>query len=86
VTFLANQGIPVRLNSHYAIMHNKYMVIDGQSVQTGSFNYTAGANKRNAENVILLKDVPDMANKYLTDFEKLYSEGKEFGQPNKTSR
>ena len=50
VTFLANQSVPVRLNARYAIMHNKFMVVDGDTVQTGSFNYTAsakeGANKR----------------------------------------
>ncbi len=85
VTFLANQGVPVRLNSHYAIMHNKYMIIDGQSLQTGSFNYTAGASKRNAENVVFLKNVPDMAKRYLQDFERLYAEGTPFS-PAHTAR
>ena len=30
VNFLANQGVPVRLNGQYAIMHHKFMVIDGK--------------------------------------------------------
>lgn len=64
VTFLANQGVPVRLNGRYAIMHNKFMVVDGNTVQTGSFNYTASAVSRNAENVLLIKEVPELAATY----------------------
>lgn len=63
-----------------SVMHNKYMVIDGQNLQIGSFNYTAGANKRNAENVILLNNVTDVARRYQQDFERLYAEGKKFVQ------
>lgn len=40
VTWLQHRGIPVRLNSRYAIQHNKFMVIDVVTTQTGSFNYT----------------------------------------------
>ncbi|HDL7537419.1 TPA: phospholipase D family protein [Yersinia enterocolitica] len=74
VNFLANQGVAVRLNNRYAIMHNKYMVVDGHNVQTGSFNYTSSAAKRNAENVILLKNAPATAKTYQQDFERLYAE------------
>ena len=28
-TFLANMGIPVRVDSMHAIMHNKFIVVDG---------------------------------------------------------
>lgn len=59
VTFLANQGVPVRLDGHYAIMHNKFMVVDGVTVETGSFNYTAAAAEHNAENVLVVS--PDKA-------------------------
>ena len=75
VNFLANHGIPVRLNSNYAIMHHKFMVIDGQSVQLGSFNYSAAAVDKNAENVLLLKDVPDIASRYAKEWNRLWSEG-----------
>lgn len=75
VTFLANHGVPVRLNDRYAIMHNKFMVLDGRNVETGSFNYTQAAAKSNAENAILMLDVPDIASKYAADFRKLWDEG-----------
>lgn len=35
-TFLANAGVPVRIDSRCAIMHNKFLVIDGQTVETGA--------------------------------------------------
>jgi phosphatidylserine/phosphatidylglycerophosphate/cardiolipin synthase-like enzyme len=48
-------GIPVHIATRYAIMHNKFLVIDGVTVETGSFNYTAAAVKSNAENAIVLQ-------------------------------
>ena len=75
VNFLANHGVPVRLNGNYAIMHHKFMVIDGKSIQLGSFNYSAAAVDKNAENVLLLKDVPDIASRYTDEWNRLWEEG-----------
>lgn len=59
-SFLANHEVLVRRNSNYAIMHHKFMVIDGKHVQTGSFNYSAAAVVRNAENVLMLCICPGL--------------------------
>ncbi|QND84634.1 Putative nuclease [Chromobacterium vaccinii] len=72
--FLANQGVPVRLNGNYAIFHHKFMVIDGQHVETGSFNYSAAAASRNAENVLLLRNVKPLASQYATEWARLWDE------------
>jgi phosphatidylserine/phosphatidylglycerophosphate/cardiolipin synthase-like enzyme len=45
------------------------MVIDNQSVITGSFNFTAAAQEHNAENVLVLKGVPELASVYAKDWE-----------------
>lgn len=73
-TFLANQGLPVRLNSNYAIFHHKFMVIDSKTVQTGSFNYSAAAANKNAENVLVLRGVPAIAATYATEWKRLWDE------------
>lgn len=73
-TFLANTGIEVRINSRYAIMHNKFLVIDGQTVQTGSFNYTRAAVERNAENVIVVRGNPAIAQAYSDEWSRLWGE------------
>jgi len=77
VTFLANQGVPVRINGRYAIFHHKFMVIDGRHLETGSFNYSAAAATKNAENVLILRDVPELAGMYAREWEKLWNEGEE---------
>ena len=74
VTYLANNHVAVRLNSRYAIMHNKVMIADGSTVQTGSFNYTASADTRNAENSIVLRGVPQIAAQYEKEFNRLWAE------------
>jgi phosphatidylserine/phosphatidylglycerophosphate/cardiolipin synthase-like enzyme len=75
VTFLANQGIAVRLNGKHAILHHKFMVIDGLHVQTGSFNFSAAAANRNAENVLLLWHVKPLADQYAAEWQRLWDEG-----------
>jgi len=41
--FLANQGVPTMIDANHAISHHKVMVIDGETVITGSFNFTKAA-------------------------------------------
>lgn len=50
-TLLLSAGIPVWIDDTPAIAHNKVIIVDGHLVIGGSFNYTASAQKRNAENV-----------------------------------
>lgn len=73
-TYLANNGVPVRLDGKYAIFHHKFMVIDGANLETGSFNYSAAAVKSNAENVLLLTNVPAIATTYDKEWIKLWNE------------
>jgi len=75
VTFLANEGVPTRLNGRYAILHSKFMVIDNMHLQLGSFNYTAAAVDRNEENVLLLHNVAPLAQQYVVEWKRLWEEG-----------
>jgi len=81
VAFLANQGVPVRLNGKYAVMHNKFMVVDGKHVQTGSFNYNAAAVNKNAENILVVRNMPALAVPYAAEWQRLWDEGEE-AKPN----
>ncbi len=49
-------GIPVAVDQVPGIAHNKVMIIDDETVITGSFNWTDAAEKRNAENILLIQD------------------------------
>lgn len=55
-TFIYNNGIPCFIDARHAIAHNKVMVIDGQTVITGSFNFTTAAENNNAENLLVVQD------------------------------
>jgi phosphatidylserine/phosphatidylglycerophosphate/cardiolipin synthase-like enzyme len=76
-TFLANHGVAVRLNGKYAIFHHKFMVIDNKHIQTGSFNYSSAAANKNAENVIILWDMPKVAEKYIAEWNRLWNEAEQ---------
>ena len=54
--FVAHAGIPTYIDAEHAIAHNKIMVIDGEIVITGSFNFTKTAQEKNAENLLVIHD------------------------------
>jgi phosphatidylserine/phosphatidylglycerophosphate/cardiolipin synthase-like enzyme len=61
--FLAHAGVPTRIDSRHAIAHNKVMILDGQTLITGSFNFTKAAEESNAENLLVIRD-PAIADMY----------------------
>jgi phosphatidylserine/phosphatidylglycerophosphate/cardiolipin synthase-like enzyme len=69
-TFLKNMDIPVFIDAQHAIAHNKIMIIDNRVVITGSFNFTAAAETKNAENVLIMEDVPDLTRAYRDNFDR----------------
>jgi phosphatidylserine/phosphatidylglycerophosphate/cardiolipin synthase-like enzyme len=67
-TYLSNHNIPVWIDDSVAIAHNKVMIIDRDSVITGSFNFTKAAQSKNAENVLLIAHAPALARDYYRDW------------------
>jgi phosphatidylserine/phosphatidylglycerophosphate/cardiolipin synthase-like enzyme len=68
-TYLHNAGIPIWIDHMPTISHNKVMIIDGKTTITGSFNFTQSAQKKNAENVLIIHD-KDLTEKYMANWEK----------------
>jgi len=67
--FTAHMGIPTYIDSEHAIAHNKIIIIDRETVITGSFNFTKAAEEKNAENLIILKS-KELAGVYLKNWEQ----------------
>jgi phosphatidylserine/phosphatidylglycerophosphate/cardiolipin synthase-like enzyme len=67
--FVAHAGIPVQIDAKHAIAHNKVMVIDEETVITGSFNFTKAAEESNAENLLVIHS-KELAAKYLENWKK----------------
>ncbi len=69
--YLAERSVPVRISSNSAIMHNKFAIIDGSTVITGSYNWTKSAYQRNDENLLIIRR-PDVAQRYMQRFAGLW--------------
>ena len=68
-TFLANAGVPVRIDDDFAIAHSKIMILDDENVITGSFNFTKAAEERNAENVLVIRGNKELARLYIQNWQ-----------------
>jgi len=68
--FVAHAGIPTYIDSTHAIAHNKIIIIDRQTLITGSFNFTKAAEEKNAENLLILNGNKPLVEKYFQNFER----------------
>ncbi len=59
----------VKIDSEHAIAHNKVMVVDGETVITGSFNFTKAAEENNAENLLVIRD-KKLAKRYAENWQE----------------
>ena len=73
--YTAHMGVTTYIDPLHAIAHNKIMIIDKETVITGSFNFTKAAEEKNAENLLIMKN-KDLAAIYLKNWEnhKAHSE------------
>lgn len=53
-----------------SLMHNKFCVIDGQTVITGSYNWSYKA-RQNHENITVTENAPELAAQFNQEFERL---------------
>lgn len=71
---LKRARIPVVDDGRGAIMHNKFVVIDGQVVWTGSWNLTENGTYRNDNNVVRITSEA-LAENYTAEFEEMFLDG-----------
>lgn len=74
---LRGAGIPIVDDGRSGLMHNKFMIMDGRTVWTGSWNYTINGAYRNNNNALVLDSAP-AARAYQTEFDEMF-ERAEFG-------
>ncbi|WP_427914895.1 phospholipase D family protein [Ramlibacter sp. MMS24-I3-19] len=72
LSLLTEAGADVRLISAYPIHHDKVLIVDGETVELGSFNYSDAAAHRNSENVLVNWSNPQLAKVYLEHFARNY--------------
>lgn len=68
---LKYHGVDVIKDNNPSNMHHKVFIIDSEKVITGSFNPTEGGDKRNDENVIIIRN-KEIAEYFRDEFNTLY--------------
>lgn len=74
---LKKAGIKVIDDGRSALMHNKFIIFDGQTVWTGSTNLTENGNFRNNNNVIVIRSTK-VAQMFEREFSEMW-DNQEFG-------
>jgi len=67
-------GVPVVTDDRDAFMHNKFVVIDGYQVWTGSWNLTENGTYRHNNNVVIIQSTK-MAENFTAEFEEMFEDG-----------
>jgi phosphatidylserine/phosphatidylglycerophosphate/cardiolipin synthase-like enzyme len=70
--YLIKHGFKIKYHLGFGLMHNKFAVIDGRSLITGSFNWTTTAEEKNEENLLIMTD-QQVIEKYKDRFEYLWN-------------
>ena len=68
---LVNAGVPIVTDDRRALMHNKFAVIDGRIVWTGSYNLTYNDAHKNNNNAIVIES-EDVADMYMAEFKEMF--------------
>lgn len=64
-------GIPVRMRSDNEVIHHKFIIVDGQTVLSGSLNWTMQSFFGNYENLLLITD-KNVVTEFQKEFERLW--------------
>ena len=67
-------GVPVVTDDRDAFMHNKFVVVDGNQVWTGSWNLTEAGTYRHNNNVLVIQSTK-MAENFTAEFEEMFEDG-----------
>jgi len=73
IPYLESLGFQVRRcqgEGLYGSMHHKFMVVDGNALVTGSYNWSAAAEQNNYENALFLSTAP-VIDDYRAEFSRL---------------
>ena len=75
VALITSLGVPSKAIAGVPdLMHHKFVVRDGESVWTGSMNWTDDSWSRQ-ENVVVIVDSAELAKPFTVDFEELWRDG-----------
>ena len=69
---MQESGMDVKIDETSGTMHHKVIIIDEETVITGSYNFSRNAEIRNSENLLIIKNNKDIAQAYIDEYNKLW--------------
>lgn len=72
--YLNERGAEVYIDGNPKTMHHKVIVVDGKLVMTGSYNFSASAEKSNDENLIIIHD-SKISGMFLEEIDRVIAAG-----------
>ena len=73
---LADRRLPFRLSrgrkGRLTKMHHKFVILDGETVLTGSYNWTIESEEQNYEAMLIIRD-PPIVRAFVQEFEELWA-------------
>lgn len=76
--FVTRNGVELRTTGHFHIHHDKIIIVDDHTVETGSFNFARSAETANSENVIVIRDMPDVVRQYVAHWQSRWDRGEPY--------
>ncbi|WP_174515774.1 phospholipase D family nuclease [Wolbachia endosymbiont of Cardiocondyla obscurior] len=73
---LFEQKIPIWIDFKPAIAHSKIIIIDNQKIITGSFNFSDAAQRKNAENLLIITGDSPLVEQYIENWKDRQSQSK----------
>jgi phosphatidylserine/phosphatidylglycerophosphate/cardiolipin synthase-like enzyme len=71
---LTKNGVNVRKDGNKYNLHHKVFIVDEKTVITGSFNPTQNGDKKNDENLVIIRD-KEIAREFVEEFWRTYNVG-----------
>jgi phosphatidylserine/phosphatidylglycerophosphate/cardiolipin synthase-like enzyme len=78
---LSRAGVKVLIDAEHEVANNKIMLIDDDTVITGSYNYTKAAEEKNAENLLFIKNHAEVFGKYSANYDSHKAHAKPYQRP-----
>lgn len=79
--FVVRNGVALRTNARFHLHHDKTIIVDSLTIQTGSFNYAPSAETKNSENVVVIREMPEVAARFLSHWQSRWDGGVPYRAP-----
>jgi phosphatidylserine/phosphatidylglycerophosphate/cardiolipin synthase-like enzyme len=82
---LHREGVRILIDSGHTA-NNRIIIIDNSTVMTGSYSLTKASEETDAENLLILKDVPDITRQYMENYQLHQAHSEEYVRPQTAPR